>query len=91
MIGFARLFVFGLVALTLLYWLVRIYGRSLRREELEKRWDAVRGADLGPRETYIETGLAAYEKSLRRKLIWLVYIVPVTAMIGVIIWINYHG
>lgn len=90
MIGFARLIILGLVALTVLYWVVRIYGRSLRREELEKRWDGARGEGLGPRDVFVAEGMAAYEKSLRRKLVWLVYILPITAMVVVIVLMNYQ-
>lgn len=88
MIGFARLIILGLIGLTVLYWLVRIYGRSLRREALEKEWDGAPGA--GTREAFVEDGMARYEKSLRRKLVWLVYILPITAAIVVIVLMNYH-
>ena len=37
MIGFIRLAVFGFIGLTVLYFLVSIYSRSTRREELERR------------------------------------------------------
>lgn len=90
MIGFARLIILGLIGLTVLYWLVRVYGRSLRREALEKEWDAVQGAGLGLRDAFVEAGMAVYEKSLRRKLVWLVYILPITAMIVVVVLMNYH-
>ena len=79
MIGLIRLALFGFVALTLVYLLVSIYSRSIRRERLEKEWDsdpANEGSLPDEREAFIEAGMAAYRHSLRRKLIVLVYIIP---------------
>lgn len=40
MVALLRLSVFGLVALTVFYWIMRIYLRSVHREQLENDWDA---------------------------------------------------
>lgn len=92
MLAFSRLIVIGLIGLTVLFWLVRLYGRSIRREALENRWSALRaaGEDPGPHDDFIEAGMADYEKSFRRKLIWLVYILPITVTVIVVILMNYH-
>jgi hypothetical protein len=76
--GWIRLLVIALVGLTLIYVLVSIYSRSVRREKLEKRFDA--GGVDGDRDTYIAEGMAAYEHGLKKKLLWLIYILPLTAM-----------
>ncbi len=86
MIGFLRVAIFALIGLSVIYWLVSIYKRSTERERLEKHWDKNRPVAAPDRDAYIETGMAEYEKSLRRKLIWLVYVVPM-AVVGVIIYI----
>ena len=39
-IGWIRLAIIGYVILTIVYFLMAIYWRSLRREELEKAFDA---------------------------------------------------
>ena len=44
MIAFARLAVIGLIAMTVMYFVLSIYSRSVRREKLEKEWDAEHGA-----------------------------------------------
>lgn len=88
MIGLIRLALVGFIVLTLIYLLVRIYARSLRREALEKRF--ARGGIEGTRDDYIRKGLAEYEKSLRRRLLWLVYIIPVAVMAVTIYLVNYH-
>ena len=63
---------------------MRIYSRSLRREKLEKHWDAERPEGT-ERETYISEGLKAYDKSIRPKLLAIVYVVPFI-IIGVTIY-----
>ena len=87
MIGMIRLAVFGFLGLTILYFLVSIYSRSTQREELEKEWDAAQGP--GERDDYIAAGMAAYEKGLRKKLIWLVYVIPTLAVIAAIYLLNF--
>lgn len=76
--GWLRLLVFALVALTVVYVLVSLYSRSVRREWLEERFDA--GGIEGNREAFIRDGMAAYRKGLRRRLLVLIYIVPLVAM-----------
>ncbi len=85
-LGWIRLIVFGFVGLTIVYWLVSIYSRSVRRETLEKRFDA--GGVEGDRDAYIEAGMADYERGLRKRLIWLVYIIPMVAMGLTIYFVN---
>jgi hypothetical protein len=85
-LGWLRLIVFGFVGLTIVYWLVSIYSRSVRRETLEKRFDA--GGVEGDRDAYIEAGMADYERGLRKRLIWLVYIIPMAAMGLTIYFVN---
>jgi hypothetical protein len=84
MIGFFKLALFGYIGLTIIYWLLAIYSRSVERERLEKHYDA--GDVTGPRDDYIAQGLAAYENSLRRRLIWLVFVIP-TGVVVALVWI----
>lgn len=92
MIAFLRLAVIGFLVLTAVYWLVSVYSRSVRREALEKRWEAelAEGAAPGDRDAYIRDGMRAYEGSLRRRLIILVYVVPVAVVAG-LIWFNNYS
>ncbi|MGP3697882.1 hypothetical protein [Rhodobacter sp. NSM] len=86
-LGFLRVALIGAVVLTVFYALLSIYSRSLRREALEKEYDA--GYGDGAREAYIEAGMRKYEKGLRKKLILLVYIVP-AIIFTVVFWtLNY--
>jgi Ca2+/Na+ antiporter len=91
MIGFLRLALFGAIAMSVVYVVVSIYSRSVRREELEKDWDtdpAREGLPEAERRTHIDAGMAAYEKGLRRKLIWLVFVIPTVAVAVTIYIVN---
>ncbi len=79
MIPIIRLAFFGFIGLSLIYLLVSIYSRSVRREKLEKQFDA--GDVEGDRDAYIEAGMQAYRHGLRRKLILLVYVIPIMAVL----------
>jgi uncharacterized ion transporter superfamily protein YfcC len=92
MIGLVRLAVVGFVLMTITYVLVSIYSRSVRREKLEKRWDAnpPEGADAAARDAYIEEGMAKYKAGIRRKLILLVYVIPTAFVIAALIITNWN-
>ena len=85
--GWIRLAFVAFVLLTVIYLLVSVYSRSVRREKLEKRFDA--GGVEGDRIAYIEAGMAQYRKGLRRRLILLVYVVPVISTAVTIYVVNY--
>ncbi|WP_342078131.1 hypothetical protein [Yoonia sp. SS1-5] len=85
---FVRLVVFGFVALTIIYFSISLYSKSVRRERLEKEFDAnpPEGADAAARDAYIKNGMEAYHNSIRPKLIGLVYVVPVV-VVSVIVYV----
>ena len=91
MIGFLRLMVFWSVFAAIAYWSLLVYSRSLRREALEKQWDAdpPDGATDDTRRAFIEQGMAAYEGSLRRKLLWGVIVLPFIAIGALVYLVNY--
>ena len=74
MFGWVRLAIIALVLMTIVYVCLSWYSRSVRREKLEKQFDA--GGIEGDRDAYIERGLAEYQDSLRAGLIWGVYVIP---------------
>lgn len=92
MFGIIRLALLGLIGLTVLYLVVRTYARSVLRERLEKEWDAnpPPGKGASERQVYIDSGLQAYEHGLRRKLIWLVVILPIIGFAGIVYLVNYQ-
>jgi hypothetical protein len=86
-LGWLRLLALSFVVLTVVYVLVSIYSRSVRRERLEETYDA--GGVEGDRDAYIAAGMEAYRHGLRRKLIWLVYVIPICAMTATVWWVNW--
>lgn len=87
MIGFLRLMGMGFAAMTIAYVVIGLYSRSVERERLEKEWDGDpvnEGAAPEDRHTYIEEGMKDYSQSLRQKLIWLVYVIPMGLLIAVL-------
>ena len=87
MMGLVRLLVFGFLFLSVIYLAISVYSRSVRRGKLKAQWDE-EGRD-GDREAFVRAGMRDYERSLRHKLILLVYIVPVMAIGTIIDVTNY--
>lgn len=91
MIGLFRAAILGFIGLTLIYVIVGIYSRSVRRERLEKEWDsdpAREGLTTAERDAYISSGMDAYSHGLRRKLILLVYLIPAAVFAVTVYLVN---
>jgi len=88
MIAILRLVFFGFIGLTLIYWLVSAYSRSVRRERLEKEFDG--GGVEGARDDHIGLGMAKYEHGLRKRLILLVYVIPTVVVVVTVYFVNYQ-
>lgn len=87
MFGLLRLFVILLVLLTIVYWSLVFYLRAGERDRLEETWEAEQPPL--PRERFVDNGMRAYQRSLRRKLLWGVYIVPIASICLLIYLVNY--
>lgn len=87
MIGGIRLFAIGFVVLTVIYAYLSIRQLWRCRRALEATFDA--GGIEGSREDYVAQGLLDYERSLRRKLILGVYILPLMVVLVTIYVVNY--
>jgi hypothetical protein len=91
MIGIIKAAFFGFLLLTGVYVLVATYSRSVRREKLEKKFDAGgEGMVGGDRDAYIAEGMAAYEHGLKHRLLWLVYIIPAAVIAVTIYFVDYQ-
>lgn len=88
--AFVRLVVFGFIVLSIIYVAISLYSKSVRREKLEKTFDADHpdGGAPGARDAFIDEGMTAYKNSLRPKLIALVYVVPVVIISAIIYTTN---
>ena len=88
MIALLRLALIGLAVVTVVFVVLRIYARSVQREKLEKQYDAeFPQGERSARDAYVKQGLQGYRRSLARRLIWLVYLVPV-ALVVLAVYIN---
>lgn len=85
-----RLVVFGFIFLSIIYLALHWYSRSLRREKLEDSWAENHPNDTSSpeRDAYITEGMTEYESGLRKKLILLVYIVPIAAIVTILLVTN---
>ena len=73
MIALARLVLAVLVAATIVYWCVRRYALARRRDRLVEEWAA---RPTGSCEAHVRRGLEAYEGLLRRRLVLMIYVLP---------------
>jgi hypothetical protein len=91
MLALARLIVVGFVALTIVYICLSLYSRSERRRKLRDEWNAgsLAGKPPGDYEEFMARGMADYEGSLRKKLIWGVYVIPCVLILLTLYLTNY--
>jgi len=87
MFGWVRVLLVGLVALSLVYVLASVHARRRCRRHLMRRFD--KGDVKGDRDTYIEAGMRDYDRSLRKKLLLGIYIVPFVALVTLIYVMNF--
>ena len=87
MIGLVRLVAILLVILTVIYWCLVFYFRAGERARLEQEWHDTQPPL--PMERFVRNGIDDYKESLRRKLLWGVYVVPLGAMCLLIYLVNY--
>ncbi|MGR3549759.1 hypothetical protein [Pseudooceanicola sp.] len=88
MLSLARLFLILFVVLTVIYVSVSLWSRQVRKRKLTREWQEgeTGGDDM---QAFIRKGLEEYDDSFRRKLILLVYIVPVAVIAYIIYVVNY--
>ena len=69
-----RLFVLVMAISVVLYFSISMYARGLTRASLIRQW----AADLrvGDRDAWLKEELAVYDRSLKRRLIYFVFVLP---------------
>ncbi|MFV0303791.1 MAG: hypothetical protein ACK5IP_23475 [Paracoccus sp. (in: a-proteobacteria)] len=93
MIALFRLLVLVLLLEVAFYLLIRIYLRSLRREALENEWDERhpdRAGNNPARDEFVRRSMIGFDKSLRGRLLWLVFIIPTVAIMAIVYWVNWQ-
>ncbi len=82
--GILRLGFFAFLVMLVVYFVLSAWSRSVRRGKLAEEWDEE--GMSGDKEAFIEQGLIDYDGSLRRKLIFGVFVVPYL-VIGVLVYV----
>lgn len=85
---FVRSMAMIFVALTIVFVCLWFYARAARREKLQAQWDKDQGP--GRRDSFLAAEMMAYESSLKRKLIWGVYVIP-GSLLAILIYLTNMG
>jgi hypothetical protein len=75
------------VVLSVIYVAVAFWSASVRRERLEKEWEAA--GRPGRRDDFVAAGMAVYRRSFRRRALMLIYVVPLTAVAIMVYLMNW--
>jgi len=83
-----RLFIIVMVISTILFVAISIYSRAVRRQKLERQWRAE--LRVGDRDAWLNEELEIYDRSLKRRLILLVYVLPLAfvGFIGIMLYVQ---
>lgn len=87
MLGLIRFFAIGFVVLSVVYVSLSLYSRAARREKLQEEWEDTPDSS---KEAFIKAGMAEYDKSLRKRLILGVYVVPLI-LLGTILYLTNYA
>lgn len=93
MAAFLRLILILLIAQTVFYLLLRLYLRSLRTERLEETWNERhpdRAGDSPARRAFVRRSMIRFNRTLRSRLLLLVFVLPNLAVLGIIYWVNWR-
>jgi hypothetical protein len=88
-----RLILFLLLAEWLFYLLLGTYLRSLRTERLEEIWDErhpLMPGNTPARRAFVRRSMIGFDKTLKSRLLLLVFVLPNLAVMGIIYWINWQ-
>lgn len=86
--GLLRLGAMAFIVMLLVYFVLSWWSRGVRRDKLEAEWDE--DIQTGDKAAFVEEGLEDYEGSLRRKLIFGVFVVPYLVIAVLVYVVNYQ-
>jgi hypothetical protein len=85
MAALVRLMVVGFIVLSVIYVCLSLYSRAVRKGKLRAQWHEEQPDQS--LDAFLHEGLEDYDKSLRRKLILSVYVIPVI-LVSVVIYLT---
>jgi hypothetical protein len=85
-LGFLRVLLGFLVVLVAIYLVLSVVLRLRERRRLAEEWEA--GDRLVERDGFMDQGMAAYDHSLRKRLLWLVIVLPMAGLLLLLYLLN---
>ncbi|MCW3782957.1 hypothetical protein [Defluviimonas salinarum] len=90
MMQIIRFAVLIVAIMSLLYPVIAIFSRSLALEALERKWEASHPGVVGvERDNFLAEGMAAYRKSLRRRIVPFAALLPAVAVAAIAYLVNH--
>jgi Mg2+/citrate symporter len=84
--AFLRVLLGFLLILVAIYLVLSVVLRLRERRRLAEEWEA--GDRLVDREAFMTEGMADYDRSLRKKLLWLVIVLPMAGLLILLYVLN---
>ncbi len=84
--GFLRPLLLFFLLLVVIHLGLRVWLRLRERRRLAEEWEA--GDRLVERGIYMGEGMAEYDRSLRKKLLWLVIVLPMAGLLLLLYVLN---
>ena len=84
--GFLRPLLVFFLFLVALHLVVRVWLRLRERRRLAEEWEA--GPQEGDRDAFMDRGMADYDRSLRKRLLWLTIVLPMAGLILLLYLLN---
>ena len=84
--GFLRPLFLFFVLLVAIHLALRLWLRLRERRRLAEEWEL--GAHEGDREAFIDRGMDEYDRSLRKRLLWLTIVAPMAGLLILLYVLN---
>jgi hypothetical protein len=84
--GFLRPLLLFFLLLVAVHLGLRVWLRLQERRRLAEEWEL--GSQVGERAEFMERGMAEYDRSLRKRLLWLTIVAPMAGLIVLLYVLN---
>ena len=84
--GFLRVLFGFFLVLVVIHLGLRLWLRLRERRRLAEEWEA--GPQQGTRDDFMERGMDDYDRSLRKRLLWLTIVLPMAGLILLLYVLN---
>jgi Mg2+/citrate symporter len=84
--GFLRPLILFFVVLVAVHLGLRLWLRLRERRRLAEEWE--RGPQVGDRDGFMAQGMAEYDRSFRKRLLWLTIVAPMAGLMVLLYVLN---